>query len=187
MFTWTMNKKNRITVAISLAALLTCGLPTLAGGSSGNEPDAKAVATNSLQGEEKPPLTSVEERRLLLALQQERQNLAREREDLARRKKDLKRLEAEVDKKLAQLEATRRKLEELLKEKDAIERKRIKDLAKMYAKMSPERAAAVFSDLKQDLVVEIINEMKAKSAARILNNMDRDKAAAITAAFSSLR
>ncbi len=129
---------------------------------------------------------SVEERRLLLALRQERQNLGKEREQLARRKKDLKRLEAEVDKKLAKLAATRRKIEELLKEKDARELKRIKDLAKMYAKMSPDKAAAVFSDLDTKLVVSIMTQMKAKSAARILNNMDRDKAAKITQSFSTL-
>ena len=77
-------------------------------------------------------------------------------------------------------------LQELLKEKDARELKRIKDLAKMYAKMSPDKAAAVFSDLDTKLVVSIMTQMKAKSAARILNNMDRDKAAKITQSFSTL-
>lgn len=129
---------------------------------------------------------SVEERRLLLALQQERQNLIQEREALENQKNDLKRLEAEVDKKLDQLQTTRLQIEQLLKEKDAEELKRLRDLSKMYEKMSPEKAARIFSTLEQNLAIAILGDMKTKAAAKILNNMDRDKAAKLTTAFSSL-
>ncbi len=133
-----------------------------------------------------PQYGSVEERRLLLALQQERQNLINERQILENRKKDLKRLETEVDKKLDQLQATRLQLEELLAEKNAEELKRIRELSKMYEKMSAEKAAGIFSTIEQDLAISILGNMKTKAAAKILNNMDRDKAAELTTAFSSL-
>lgn len=136
--------------------------------------------------EDTPQYGSVEERRLLFALQQERQDLVKEREALENQKKDLKRLEAEVDKKLDQLQATRLKIEELLAEKKAEELKRIRDLSKMYEKMSPEKAAGIFSTLEQDLAISILGNMKTKAAAKILNNMDREKAAKLTTAFSSL-
>ena len=129
---------------------------------------------------------SVEERRLLLALQQERLNLVKEREAIENKKKDLKRLESEVDKKLDQLQATRMKIEELLEEKDAVELKRLNDLSKMYGKMSPEKAAGIFSTLDMDLAIAILGRMKTKAAAKILNNMERDKAAKLTTAFSTL-
>jgi flagellar motility protein MotE (MotC chaperone) len=136
---------------------------------------------------EKQQVASVEERRLLLALQQERQDLIKEQESTKKRKKELKRLEAEVDKKLDQLEATRLQLKELLAEKDARELKRIRDLSKMYEKMSPEKAARIFSTLEQKLAIAILADMKTKAAAKLLNNMDRDKAAKLTTAFSSLK
>ncbi len=149
------------------------------------------IATGAETTQNKPPENggqygSVEERRLLLALQQERQNLVKEREVLTNQKKDLKRLEAEVDKKLDQLQAMRMQIEQLLAEKDALELKRVRDLSKMYGKMSPDKAARIFSSLSQDLAISILENMKTKAAAKILNNMDRDKAAKLTTAFSTL-
>ena len=131
--------------------------------------------------------SSVEERRLLLALQQERLNLVKEREALENRKKDLKRLEVEVDKKLDQLQATRMRIEKLLEEKDAAELKKIKDLGKVYSKMSPEKAAGILANLDTELATAILENMKAKAAAKILNNMNRDKAAGLTKSFSTLK
>ncbi len=149
------------------------------------------IATSAETIQNNPPedgsqYGSVEERRLLLALQQERQNLVKEREVLTNQKKDLKRLETEVDKKLDQLQATRLQIEQLLTEKNAAELKRIRDLSKMYEKMSPEKAARIFSTLDQDLAILILENMKTKAAAKVLNNMDRDKAAKLTTAFSTL-
>jgi flagellar motility protein MotE (MotC chaperone) len=143
-------------------------------------PGNKDTAKNEQQ------FSSVEERRLLLALQQERLNLVKEREELENRKKDLKRLEAEVDKKLDQLQTTRLQIEQLLEEKDAVEIKKIQDISKMYEKMSPDKAAGILSTLDLDLAVAILAKMKTKSAAKVLNNMNRDKAAKISTAFTTL-
>lgn len=139
--------------------------------------------------EKNPPgteITSVEQRRLLQALQSERQNILKERREIQERKKELKRLEAEVDKKLDQLEEKRLELKKLLAEKDAREQKRIQELSKMYAKMSAEKAAMVLSTLDEQLATTILANMKTKAAAKILNNMDRDKAAKLTKTFTNL-
>ncbi|PIE59712.1 MAG: hypothetical protein CSA32_02685 [Desulfobulbus propionicus] len=130
--------------------------------------------------------SSVEERRLMEALQEERGSLKREREELANQKKALKTLEEEVDKKLKELGQQRQVLEAMLKEKDAQELKRIKELSKMYEKMAAEKAARIFTTLDEPLAIAILEQMKSKSAAKLLNNMDRDQAAALTTAFSSL-
>lgn len=144
------------------------------------EPAPRTAVDNEQQYE------SVEERRLLLALQQERLNLVQEREAMENRKKDLKRLEAEVDKKLDQLQSTRLQIEQLLEEKDAAEIQRVNELSKMYGKMSAEKAARIFSTLDLELAIAILGKMKTKAAANILNNMDRDEAAKLTTAFSTL-
>ncbi len=133
-----------------------------------------------------PNYSSVEERRILVALQEERQSLSREREEIAEKKKELKRLAAEVDKKLDQLKTTRQQIERLLAEKDARERKRIEDLSKMYQKMAPDKAARIFQTIDRELAIAILEKMKAKSAARILGNMDQEHAAGLTTAFSTL-
>lgn len=162
---------------ITLLLLVLLCLPQVA--ASADSADNGSPAEDSRYG-------SVEERRLLLALQQERRNLAKEREALEKQKKDLKRLEAEVDKKLDQLRNSRLQIEQLLAEKDAAELKKIRNLGKMYEKMTPEKAARIFSTLDQELAISILENMKTKAAAKVLNNMDRDKAANLTTAFSTL-
>ena len=130
---------------------------------------------------------SVEERRLVEALAEgEHSSLARQRQDLENRKIELKRLEAEVDKKLDQLGQLRLRIEQLLKQKDEAEQQRAAELAKMYEKMSAEKAAAVLASLDQELAIAILGRMKTKSAARILNSMERDRAAQLSTAFSTL-
>lgn len=129
---------------------------------------------------------SVEERRLKESLQEGGIPFAREREELDNKKKELKRLESEVDKKIEQLNQLRVRIEKLLEQKDAEEQKRIAELAKVYEKMTAEKAATVMGTIEQQLAIAILAKMKTKSAAKILNNMERDKAAKLTTAFSTL-
>ena len=130
---------------------------------------------------------SVEERRLMESLQGENTApFAKEREDLENKKKELKRLEAEVDKKIDQLNQLRLGIEKLLATRDTEELKRIRELAKMYEKMTAEKAAMLLGTIDQKLATSILAQMKTKAAAKILNNMDREKAAKLTTDFSSL-
>ncbi len=133
-----------------------------------------------------PQYSSVEERRLLVALETERSNLARERKILEEKKKELKRLEIEVDKKLDLLVKTRQLIQQMITEKDEEELRKIKELSKMYDKMSADKAARVLSSLEQNLAIAILENMKTKTAAKVLNSMERDKAARLTTAFSNL-
>ena len=148
----------------------------------------QAAETNpAAQAKKDAQYQSVEERRLMESINETTATgAASDRENLENRKKELKRLEEEVDKKLDQLNQLRLNIEKLLAAKDAEEQKRISELAKMYEKMSAEKAAAVFTTLDKDLAIAILGQMKTKSAARILNNMERDKAAKLTTAFSAV-
>ena len=172
---------------LAIVLLLPC-LPAIVHGADNKDSGNKAVQIKSTQNTpDKPSFSSVEQRRVLQSLQNERQNILKERQELASRKKELKRLEAEVDKKLNQLETTRLKIKKLLAQKDDREQKRIRDLSKMYAKMAPDKAAGIISTLDRKLAVSLLADMKTKAAAKILNNMERDKAAQLTTAFSSLK
>jgi flagellar motility protein MotE (MotC chaperone) len=131
--------------------------------------------------------SSVEERRLLSELQQERQTLDRERQEIVKQKNELKRLEREVYKELEELTTIRKSIDELLIEKSLQEQKRIKELAKMYERMDPRNAAHIFIGLDKDLAIAILARMKTKATAKIMDNMDKRSAVQLTAAFSKLR
>jgi len=129
---------------------------------------------------------SVEERRIMETLRAGDVPFAREREELENKKKELKRLEGEVDKKIEQLNQLRVQIEKLLEQKSAEEQRRVGELAKVYEKMTADKAAVVLGTVDQELAISILAKMKTKSAAKILNNMDREKAAKLTTAFSTL-
>ena len=146
----------------------------------------KSMPADTGKGVQEKQYGSVEERRVMESLPGENSSpLTKERDDLENKKKELKRLESEVDKKLDQLNQLRVHIEKLLAEKDAKELKRIQDLAKLYEKMSADKAATIIATVDQDLAISILAKMKTKSAAKILNNIDREKAAKLTTAFSS--
>ena len=148
-------------------------------------PRPLAAADENISLDEKT-YESVEERRVYLALQLERESLTKERRLLEEKKLELKRLETEVDKKLEQLTQTRNEIKSLLVEKNEKETARIKELSKIYEKMDSESAARILMNLEQKLAVAILKRMKVKATSAALNKMDRKTAAALTAAFSKL-
>ncbi len=137
---------------------------------------------------------SVEERRLDNSILQERVSIRREREDISMRKKELKTLEEAVDKKLTDID---RKLEELRKLQDKIklllvskseeEKKKVQDLASIYQKMLPEKAALAITGLDQQLGADLLANMKVKAAAKILDQISKQKATELSTTFSTLQ
>jgi len=137
---------------------------------------------------------SVEERRIDNSILQERINIRKEREEIALRKKELKTLEEGVDKKLTEID---RKLEELRKLQDQIEillagksileKKRLQELASIYQKMSPVKAALVITGLDQKLAADLLANMKVKAAAKILDQISKQKATELSTTFSTLQ
>ena len=137
---------------------------------------------------------SVEERRIDSTIMQERASLRKEREDLGLKKKELKSIEEGVDKKLAELDSKieelqvlKKKIETLLAEKSAKEQKQIKELAAIYEKMTPAKAALAISNLDQTLAADLLANMKVKSAAKILDQSTKQKATELSATFSTIQ
>ncbi len=131
--------------------------------------------------------SSVEERRLLLSLQQERQKLRKKDEALQKREIELKTLEVEVEKKLDDLKRLREQVEGLLGKKSEVEAQQVTELSKIYEKMDPAKAALVIAELDEGLAVQILSGMKRKSAGKILNSIRKDKAISLSEGFSDLR
>ncbi len=137
---------------------------------------------------------SVEERRIDNTILQERANLRNEREEISLRKKELKTLEEGVDKKLTEidnkLEELRKlqdKLEILLAGKSVIEKKRVQELAGIYQKMIPGKAALAITGLDEQLATDLLASMKVKSAAKILDQISKQKATELSTTFTTIQ
>lgn len=172
-----MQRPTTIRLALVLLAVLALGIPAHLWS---QDPPKISEA----------PAASVEERRLNYAIAQERERLLAEyrlkEETLSLREIELKTLEGEVDKKLAELRELKTELQALVGQKDNLQGKRLLDLGKMYEKMDAAQAAELIIELDEGLAVDILARMKSKSVGRILNNIEPDKAARLSAAYSSL-
>ncbi|PHR29448.1 MAG: hypothetical protein COA36_04425 [Desulfotalea sp.] len=138
--------------------------------------------------------SSVEERRIEKTILEERTKIRKEREEIGLRKKELKSLEEGVDKKLAEIDdklvalrTLQNKIEELLKKKSAVEQKKIQNLAKIYGKMSPQKAALALTGLQKQLASDLLEQMKIKSAAKILDQLSKQKATEISTTYTTLQ
>ena len=130
--------------------------------------------------------TSVEERRILISIEDQYAKLDEREAEINSRELQLKTLEAEVDKKLAALTKVRDELNKLLDEKDDVEDERVSELSLIYEKMSPQKAALLVGDLNQQLAVKLLLGIKKKTAGKILDNLDAETAIALSKAFTEI-
>ncbi|MCK4502680.1 MAG: hypothetical protein KAU22_06555, partial [Desulfuromonadales bacterium] len=120
----------------------------------------------------KENISSVEERRILVSIEDEYAKLGEREEKIAAQKMELKTIEAEVDKKLAAMQQLRNELVKLLDRKEGTEGERISELSKIYEKMNPQKAAVLIKALDYQLAVELLLGIKKKIAGKILDNLD---------------
>jgi flagellar motility protein MotE (MotC chaperone) len=152
-------------------------------------------AEDSLPAAKNPPSpSSVEEQRLLTKMQGAQTNTADDQKGLSMREKELKTMSEEVDKKLGEinqkledLQAMQKNIKTLLAQKDTEELKRIKELGKIYEKMTPDKAAFALANMDERLATNLLANMKAKSAAKILNVLDRKKTSELSTTFSTVK
>ncbi len=131
-------------------------------------------------------ISSVEERRILVSIEQEYDKLAEREADLDSRELQLKTLETEVDKKLAAMQELRIELVKLLNRKQEEEGRRVGELSKIYEKMDPAKAARLIKDLDQQLAIELLIGIKKKTAGRILDSLDTATASELSKAFTDI-
>jgi flagellar motility protein MotE (MotC chaperone) len=131
-------------------------------------------------------ISSVEERRILVSIEQEYEKLAEREADLDSRELQLKTLQKEVDKKLAAMQELREELVKLLDRKNNEEGKRVGELSKIYEKMDPAKAAYLIKELDTQLAIEILIGIKKKTAGRILDSLDAETATELSKAFTDI-
>lgn len=130
--------------------------------------------------------SSVEERRILAAIQERNERLRDREEQLEKRELQLKTLEAEVDKKIADMQRLRNELNQLLDRRDAEEEERIFELSLIYERMNPQQAAALISELETDLAVNLLLGIKKKTAGQIMERLNPETAIRLSKAFTDL-
>lgn len=169
-----MNHKPKIPIILFSICMTTLLLQIPVLNATDREPDADTS------------ITSVEERRILVSLKEERTKLLEFESQLNQRELALKTLETEVDKSLNELKSLREEIQQLLARKNEEENKKIQELSQMYEKMDPAKAAALISSLDEKLAIDILAGMKKKSAAKLLNYIDGAKAVKLSSSFSKL-
>ncbi len=131
-------------------------------------------------------ITSVEERRILVSIEEGYDKLAEREAELDSREMQLKTLQDEVDKKLAAMQGLRKELLKLLNRKQEEEGRRVSELSGIYEKMEPTKAARLIRNLDKQLAIELLLGVKKKVAGEILNNLDPKFATALTKAFAEI-
>ncbi|SHO50716.1 MotE family protein [Desulfopila aestuarii] len=153
---------------------------------------ATVIAQNGTPSPEQ--FNSVEERRLYNSVETERAGIREERKELDMKKIELKSIEEGVDKKLAEIDAKleemkalRKQIQTLLAAKSEEEVKKTQELAKIYEKMSPDKAALALAGLDKQLAADLLANMKVKSAAKILDQISQQKAKELSTTFSTIQ
>lgn len=130
--------------------------------------------------------TSVEERRILVSIEDQYAKLDEREAEINSRELQLKTLAAEVDKKLAAMTKLRDELNKLLDQKENVEGERVGELSLIYEKMNPQKAAQLIKDLDQELAVQLLLGIKKKTAGKILDSLDAKTATTLSKAFTEI-
>ena len=118
----------------------------------------------------------------------ERRNVldARERQ-LEEREALLKAAEQRLVEKQTELNATKGELKALLKEQDAQEKAKVKQLVAIYENMKPQDAANIFDDLEMPVLLQVIENMKERKVAPVIASMSTEKARELTKELADQR
>jgi flagellar motility protein MotE (MotC chaperone) len=121
-----------------------------------------------------------------MALEQQKADLVKEKQQLAEQQERMTMVQQELEKTRADLTAERQKLEKLVSKSDDLDKKRIKQLAKVYGAMRAEEAARILETLDDGLCVNILAEMgDDRQKAKILTALSPEKAARVSKKISA--
>lgn len=115
------------------------------------------------------------------------QKLVERRGELEKRSKEqdmrdnlLRATESRIDEKIVKLKEIEATIQDLLKEYDSQELKKLKSIVSIYEKMKPKDAARIFNTLDMDVLLDVTGLMKESKLAVILGNMDGGRAKKLT-------
>lgn len=115
------------------------------------------------------------------------QKLVERRDALEKRKKELdmrdnllRASEARIDKKITKLKEIESTIQDLLKQYDDQQLKKLKSLVSIYEKMKPKDAARIFNSLDMEVLLDVSGLMKESKLAAILGKMNGERAKELT-------
>jgi flagellar motility protein MotE (MotC chaperone) len=121
-----------------------------------------------------------------MANELQKADLAKERQQLVEQQQRVAMVEQELEKTRTDLTAEREKLEKIVSKSDDLDKKRLKQLAKVYGAMRAEEAARILETLDDGLCVNILAEMgDDRQKAKILTALTPDKAARVSKKISA--
>lgn len=123
---------------------------------------------------------SAAEFRLLQTLQERRQTLDTRERDIVTRENLLATTDAKIQERMAALKAVEGNLQKLLGQVDDLESQRITSLVRVYEKMKPKDAAAVWEGLDTEVLLKIAQKMKEQPLSLILAKMSPERAREVT-------
>jgi flagellar motility protein MotE (MotC chaperone) len=113
-------------------------------------------------------------------------DIVKEKQQLTEQQERVTMVEQELEKTRTDLTAEREKLEKLVSSSTDLDRKRMKQLAKVYGAMRAEEAARILETLDDDLCMNILSEMgDDRQKAKILTALSPDKAARVSRKISA--
>lgn len=118
------------------------------------------------------------------ALFVEKERLLKRTIEIEAKERELKVLEKRIEEQMNALKELSAEVEEKLNKLSAIRDERIKLLAKVYAEMSPSKAAQQLMNMDREMAVKILSQLKSNQVASILSAMPPDKAALLAEALS---
>jgi len=153
------------------------------------EPAAEGEAvqkekTSEGEDTEKPAFDASElsesEIEVLQKLAARREQLDARTQQLDLRDKLLQATEQRIDKKIARLKGIEATIEDLLKQYDEQELKKLKSLVSIYEKMKPKDAARIFNSLDMKVLLDVAGLMKESKLAAIFGKMSGERAQELT-------
>ena len=123
---------------------------------------------------------SAAEFRLLQTVQERRQPLDTRERDIVTRENLLATTDAKIQERMSALKAVEGNLQKLLGQVDDLESQRITSLVRVYEKMKPKDAAAVWEGLDTEVLLKIAQKMKEQSLSLILAKMSPERAREVT-------
>ncbi len=156
------------------------------------EGDPPAEAPDA--GREKPSFVvkdpfdlSDEEIEVLQQLVARREELERRAHEMDQQAALLEAAEGRIEDKIKELEALQAIIEGLLIKHDEQEEAQLQSLVKIYSNMKPKEAARIFEELDMVVLLDVIGRMKERKSAPILAKMNPAKAKAITLELAQRR
>jgi len=124
---------------------------------------------------------AVEHSQTFFAIEKQKVDLEAEKKRMTEERERTTMVQQELEKTRNELTAERKKLEQLVGQSDELDKKRIKQLAKVYSAMRPEEAARILETLDDDLLIKILSSMgDDRQKAKILSTISREKATRIS-------